>query len=211
MNETYIHIGLTKTGSTFLQRNVFPYIKGISYYGKDLPPIIRKNSNKVLISNEDWSGCPHNSSVDNRLFLVEQLKSFFPKACIIVFTRHKGWKRSLYSTYVKDGGRFGFAKWLNRVFNSSYLDQDEYVEQLIKTFKQVCVIRFEDFKQDPVVVVNSLCRFMDVDVPEFKDESVGMSLDGWKLGLCRILNFFPVKPKDFFYRWNIYKYRRKIL
>ena len=55
--EIYFHVGLAKTGSTFLQNNFFPYLKNIKYisthkYRKCIKIINNTNYKSYLISRE---------------------------------------------------------------------------------------------------------------------------------------------------------------
>ena len=55
--EIYFHVGLAKTGSTFLQKNFFPYLKNIKYisthdYINSIDIINKTNYKSYLISRE---------------------------------------------------------------------------------------------------------------------------------------------------------------
>ena len=53
----YFHVGISKTGSTFLQKRVFPKLSKITYiptnkYHRVFEEIKNSDSNKVLVSRE---------------------------------------------------------------------------------------------------------------------------------------------------------------
>jgi len=111
MSKTIIHVGLHKTATTFLQLNVWPQISGYTYlsrpytqhnhsfnqlqyaddslYDKNL--VIRElnriAANRLLISDESFSGKPLYFSYLNRSIIAKRLKDLFPKAEIILFLR----------------------------------------------------------------------------------------------------------------------------
>lgn len=93
MKKVYIHIGLHKTGSTFLQNKVFPRLKETTYIGRPytqqsiafnklqyadtslykeeetIQEINQENENheKILISDEMFSGLPFNNYINRTL------------------------------------------------------------------------------------------------------------------------------------------------
>lgn len=130
MNTLYFHIGLTKTGTTFLQKELFPKLKGINYVKENEPNLRRLlikildkeslifNSNECkkevikylkpnqanLISNETLSGYPYIQYRD-RVSILDKLHHMFPKAKIIVGIRSQPEMiSSFYNQYVQMGG-----------------------------------------------------------------------------------------------------------
>src|SRR6056297_231640 len=58
-----LHAGLHKTGSTFLQRKVFPEMKGLTYihdysFGR-VPQILKNHQTPILFSSEAGCGYPY--------------------------------------------------------------------------------------------------------------------------------------------------------
>jgi len=211
--DIYFHVGLHKTGTTFLQRNVFPYLRGVDFYCNDLRPFIfgQRIVGKTLVSDESLSGVPYLSNVDNRVELLDHIKSFYPDAKIIVFTRcNPFWVRSLYSTYVKDGFTFTYDEWLNNVFNTGFLNQKDYVLEIKKRFKDVFVCSYAVFQNDNDTCIRSLCDFMGVTVPVYDKQIVGRKLNRNVLRIVRLLNFFPVKLGWFFYLLSRFKFRNYV-
>jgi hypothetical protein len=116
--ELFLHIGLHKTGSTFLQQAVFPHWPDIDYLGKPyaanhLEGWIHRGTNKALISNEQFSSAPVGAFLvegperwnAHRVRCLKRLSILFPEAAIIVGVRSQpGFVLSLYSQYISFGG-----------------------------------------------------------------------------------------------------------
>jgi len=152
LEQKIVHIGLHKTGTTFLQRQVFPYI------------------NKDIISDEALSGNPINSGnygLEIRNILINGIKTVYgSNVKIILGVRDKDrWVHSCFNQYVKGGrgGFYNFDKWFDKVFDKRLLDFDSYVSFINNNFNNVFVYNFEDFIRDKSKVVNELLDFIDVD------------------------------------------------
>lgn len=126
MRQVYIHIGLHKTATTFLQKKIFPKLDNINYlsrpytnlnhafnklqYADDTrfcrqeftQEINQLQSDKdLLISEEMLSGTPYFNYV-NRSTIAYRLQDVFPEAKIILFLRgQKDMLLSLHNTWVK--------------------------------------------------------------------------------------------------------------
>jgi len=137
--KTIIHIGLHKTASTFLQTIVFPKSNVYTYltrpytqhnfawnkfqYADDslfdyseLKEELRKiGSNKLLISDESFSGKPTAFGYINRTLIAQRLRNIFPNAQIVLFIR--GQQQILLSHY---------NMWV-KGFNSGYRNIDDFI------------------------------------------------------------------------------------
>lgn len=124
---TLIHIGLPRTASTFLQRQVFPKITGFDFIGVDktfyAPPfqkllyqdeslykelgrseLIDSKSENILLSNELFCGQSLGMNSTNRTRTALRLKKVFPEAEIILVLRNQlSLFESLYSIAVYGG------------------------------------------------------------------------------------------------------------
>jgi len=123
--EVFIHIGMPRTGTSFLQTKVFPKIKTIeliappfSQYGNafnnllfaddsfyDEEKIKKELSSfkgeKILISNENFLGQSLYFNHINRSIIAKRLKSIFPEATIILYLRNQlDLLKSLYAISV---------------------------------------------------------------------------------------------------------------
>ncbi len=131
MNKTIIHIGLHKTATTFLQLNVWPQVSGYTYltrpytqhnhafnqlqYADDslydrklvINELNQINANRLLMSDESFTGKPLYFSYLNRSIIAKRFKDLLPQAEIILFLRdqkdimlshYSGYTLSLYGT-----------------------------------------------------------------------------------------------------------------
>lgn len=119
-SELFLHIGLHKTGTTFLQRTVFPHWPGIDYLGKPyaanhLEKWVCRSSSKVLMSNEQFSSAPVGpllidrpaSWAAHRMRCLERVHALFPEAAILLSVRPQAdLVLSLYCQCLCFGGDF---------------------------------------------------------------------------------------------------------
>ena len=124
---TIIHIGLPRTASTFLQREVFPKFKGFEFYGVDQTfyserfqkllyqdtslyhqpsrkELIATEAQNLLLSNELFSGQSFSMNATNRSRTAKRLKIAFPEAEILLILRNQlSLLESLYAIAVYSG------------------------------------------------------------------------------------------------------------
>jgi len=197
-----LHLGLHKTGSTFLQRNVFPYIRDVNLvFVNPLTHKIKLKKGCVnLISREGLSGKPHFSRSDTRFSLADGLKKLFPIAKVLLVIRDKKtWCRSLYSQYIKSGGYKSYSRWYDMVFNKDFLNFKKYVDYLRSLWDDVLVLDFELLKKSTRDFVKQIAVFIGVDHIDFVDRVVGKRLKGYNLLLLRFLNVLGLNPVRWYY------------
>ena len=147
----YFHVGLGKTGSTFLQDRFFPKLMGISYLPRNrfhrVQSFIAKNqSSAILVSRE----------FDQQLEAeASKFAEFFSHAQpIIVLRRPDSYIASQYRRAVKNGFRGGFKDFFdldqdNGHFKKCDIQFDDQIERLAQLFSQpVIVLFYEDMKSD---------------------------------------------------------------
>jgi hypothetical protein len=136
MKNIYLHLGMPKTGTTFLQARCFPYLKGVRYRDQQmmdlLDSVIYTNptfldlqkihqeaedvlakivGESLLISHERLFGNMLMNYRDN-LYLTTCLRGLFPEAKIIIVIRRQDdlvesiYKQSLQSSYHQRINRF---------------------------------------------------------------------------------------------------------
>ena len=117
----YFHVGLAKTGSTFLQNNFFPKLQNIKYisthkYRRCIDIINNTNYDSYLISRE----------FDRQLEgEVKKILNHFPETkIIIVFREHKKWISSQFKRFSKNGYHFKFEDFYNNA-NSGYWKNED--------------------------------------------------------------------------------------
>jgi hypothetical protein len=141
-SKTFIHVGLQKTASTYLQKIVFPRLEEVVFIGRPYtqenyafntlqyadnslyePNVLREEISRIqnvaqgksiLISDEQFSGCPFYGFI-NRGIIAERLSQIVPDAEIILFLRGQSdFIMSLYNQHVKTG-------LFDKPLNQSYL------------------------------------------------------------------------------------------
>jgi len=183
---TVIHIGLHRTGTTFLQKEIFPKLDGIKYvYSK----IINSETKGILISEEGLSGIPTKLYDGSEVYsTVDSLSRLYPDAKIILCIRNKDiWVRSVYSQYIKSGGTKTF-KQFKVILNPIYLDFDSYIRYLMSKFKDVYICHHEDLVKDHKKFIGDMCKFIGVKVPEYTNKVHNKGFTNNQLRILRFLN-----------------------
>ena len=176
--ETIIHVGVHKTGSTYLQECVFPKLEGVCYCYKDkITPVI--NPKVVLMSNEEWSrSLPHR---DNQLLTLLALKQSYPNAKIIIEIREfEPWFKSCYSQYIRAGGYMSYKQYYNKYKDCREPVMFYYYCKMM--WKDVFLYHHETLKHMPSVVIQGMCDFIGCDMPDnLESKKVNVSLKHIKL------------------------------
>ncbi len=116
--ELFLHIGLHKTGTTYMQKAIFRFWPEIHYAGRPFRenPLLAISSpeageKNVLVSNESLSGSlktAYSGSqpwAERQYEQITQLARVFPYARpLLSFRQHGSWLLSLYKHYLKYGG-----------------------------------------------------------------------------------------------------------
>jgi len=216
MGKIIVHVGYPKTGSTFLQKDVFPKIKNVNFLTNDLNNFDFKNVKKDklnILSREGLFGLPHESDLKTGYQRINEIKKNFPDAHIILIIREKKpWIKSLYKQYITGGGKYNFKKWFLNNFDLGFLDYEKNIKYLEKNFKQVLVLKFENLKKDPDKFVKDICDFIGVEVPKYENKIRGKSPSKTTLTLIRFVNHFfkAYKPYRKMKRWLFRKKYNKI-
>lgn len=110
----FIHIGLPKTATTFLQSNVFPQIDNVAFLGKakcvDFYELYNAETEKFLISHEHLLACPSERYPEGWLHefstRLAALARRFPSARVMLSLRaHEALLTSYYKEYISKPGR----------------------------------------------------------------------------------------------------------
>jgi hypothetical protein len=189
MNETkvFIHVGLHKTGTTFLQNEVFPKIPNINYQRHvDLTTKVEQGELN-LFSDENLDGGSYRlfSNPKDRYTIAYNLRQMFPTAKIIISIRNTdSWLISAYKQYTLAYWGYTFQQYFSK-FNKDGLDFTSYINYLRKLFgeKNVSVMKYEDLIADPTAFVDCICSFMGVETPVFESKKVYESLTDMQINL----------------------------
>ena len=169
-----LHLGLAKTGTSWLQQQVFPQMD-IYYYNPghyEVLTIPTHTDKPTVISFEGLSGTTYNN---DRYILLYRLHKLFPNAKILVTTRNKiRYIRSLYSQYIRGGGTQSLQWWSNYLFSHPYfMDWKLYFNQIQKLWgtNNLLLLPLELLKQNYKQYLQQLCYYVGVPIPSNIDRT----------------------------------------
>lgn len=212
----FFHVGLSKTGSTFLQHQVFPKLNGIYYlptlkYRHALKLLPKIADEKVLVSRE------FDQQFEQE---VKKFSAQYPQAYpIIVLREHSSWAVSNYKRFVKNGHSISFKEFIDierdqGLFKNRDFDYERYIDLLEQYFTQKPLVLFyEDLQQEPIKFANNILDYTGADLKysdvNWNPRHVSYDIDSLKLvrKLSDKIQFqkkleVHTKPKGFLY--NLY-------
>lgn len=140
----FLHLGIPKAASTYLQVTVFPNLKGLRYYRKkffkQFPSIVQQTSPEegpLLFSSEMY---------DKMGERAENISLEFPDArVIVVFRRQDRWIRSKYKYYLWKNGSLDFRSFLDMYEDRGLWKQKDLfyqpkLEAVMRNFNQAPLI-----------------------------------------------------------------------
>lgn len=196
----FLHIGLHKTGTTFLQKNVFSSWSGIHYVGKPysdqfFEPVLRDEGiSAVLMSNEQFSSPPiypvlldpalrERPWFEQRKVTLLRLKDIFPEAKVLLGLREPAdFCESVYSQYIFRGGSASLSEFWRPHDNSGCLClEDVRFDSLIEFVEKLWPGSFyfdhSDLRSKPAELLSSMGWFMGVnESPPIVSEEVNLRL-----------------------------------
>lgn len=218
MTEVYLHIGMPKTGTTFLQERVFPYFDELQLV-RGYRPVRSlfegEPRQSILLSDESLSGNPFAGdwaeAFESRM---EVLASLFPQAHVVVgFRRHADLIVSLYKQHLHQGGTLTLDDFWPRPSPDERapipprLDPDDLmfsprVNVLKRAFSgRLMIYTQEELEQDPLYLIREFARFFHADFESARQSAqvAGVSwtgssaqrnlgVRGWASELLRQLN-----------------------
>ena len=163
----YFHVGISKTGSTFLQKSVFPLLSKIAYiptnrYQNIFLEIEKINRGNVLISREF-----------DRQFEKEIVKfsNKYPQSTpIIVLRRHDEYFASQYRRFVKNGFTGRLRDFLNLEDDSGFFKKIHFtfkyqIDILTKVFSQKPIVLFHhNLKSNPRKFIADFCKYTESNI-----------------------------------------------
>jgi hypothetical protein len=175
--KVFFHVGLAKTGTTYLQHKFFPKLRGIKYIQRTkyrnfkYVKIIKKTDfDKYLISNE----------FDRQLKQeIENIASVYPHAkIIIVLRRHDSWIASQYKRRIKNGYSFSFGEFIDLDEDQGFWKQEDlYFFPMLKMIEskfksRPLVLFYHDLREDPYLFLEKISKFLGTT---FDKESIDLS------------------------------------
>lgn len=218
LSEIYLHVGLPKTGTTFLQENVFPHfdelhlVRGYRPFRSLFEGAARRS---ILLSDESLSGDPFGprsgpghwaAAFSERM---EILASLFPNAHVIVgFRRHADLIVSLYKQHLHQGGTRTLEQfWSGGDSDDALLSPRDlgYADRLdevrARFSGRLFVYTQEELQQDPMYLVGELARFFGASLERARGAATAAGVSwtghrarrnsgvrGWAATLLRRLN-----------------------
>lgn len=163
----YFHVGISKTGSTFLQNRVFPLLSEIDYiptkkYKTVFLEIEKLKNNNILISRE------FDRQFEREVgHFSSRNKNVVP---IIVLRRHDEYFASQYRRFVKNGFRGTVKDFLNLendvgFFKKINFNFQHQINVLNNSFEHKPVVLFyHDLKADPIGFIKKICNCMGAEI-----------------------------------------------
>lgn len=172
------HVGLIKTGTSWLKSHVFSRMKGISYFAADesfrdfidqIDPSL-----PMLVSNEDLSGRkPFAGDYRRaRLRALQNLADIFPESRLLIFFREPSlWLTSLYRQYILEGGCDAWSSFSARWLQSGALDFDDLLTKIRSmNFSKILALDHADLvehQSQTLSVVSDFVGCDNLDMSEF--------------------------------------------
>lgn len=174
IKELYFHIGLAKTGSTYLQNKFFHKLEGIKYIHtskfKHYNDIIASCKEEKLLFSREF----------DRQFFDETLKiaEKYPYAKIIIVLRiNEQWIASQYRRYVKNGGSCSFENFINIKTNKGvWKIEDALFLPKLKFLKRhfnnpPLILFYDEFKENPHKIFEKTAKYTNT---EYNKDSVDL-------------------------------------
>jgi hypothetical protein len=158
----FFHVGLGKTGTTYLQYAFFPKLRDIHYiqrtrYQRVHDVIARTDHASYLVSREFDQQLPVE---------VEKFSQHYPNAgVIIVLRRHDAWIASQYRRFAKNGIHVDFNTFFDIDANQGMWKYDDLnfmaKLKLIESYfsRKPLVLFQEELKSDPYAFFNKIARY----------------------------------------------------
>lgn len=229
-SEIVLHVGMHKTGTTFLQWNVFHYVNAnylwhIFYKSwlRDLLNLKKKvdyqkiknklskvlSTKKINIFSEENIYTYQFTKIDDRFKRLDRIKQAFPEVKIIFGTRKKEENIvSWYVEYVAVGGVLNFQEFLEKHLNQDKFDYEPYIKKLKEYYgsENVFVYSLDELRKNQDKVVRDMCKFMNVEAPiKYRKQPARI---GYSLRILKISLFLnklfktPVNTKGIIPWWG---------
>lgn len=210
----FFHVGLPKTASTFLQRNVFPHLGNIFYVKKHdfkqhRKKVAATTEKRILLSVEFN---PHPGDKDGERKLRDVKKAYAHVFPIIVLRKHSSWIKSRYKYHIRKHGTYSLQEFVDpntRLGGQMrrFLEYYTKIELLEKTFGHAPLVLFqEELKKQPAKAIQAIADYTGAS---FNEEDIRISVVKkaydekplkWVLRFNRVYPFFPKKIRPKFLR-----------
>ena len=211
----FFHVGLAKTGSTFLQKNFFPKLRNIKYisthkYKRCISIIKKTNYESYLISRE----------FDRQFeYEVKKILNEFPETkIIIVFRKHDKWISSQFKRHSKNGYHWNFDKFYNNENTGFWKKEDMLYSIKMDIIKKYCkhrplVLNFDELKTNPHSYLKKISDYTQSNY-SINDISLNVVHKSWSekqliflKKFCKIFKKTPPEyyPNNKFLHWLLFR------
>ena len=190
------HLGMSKSGSTFLQKNVFPLFTRINYAKKHDYQL-----HKLV---------PENPKTDNYLFSFELHKGLQKELdalsalhqdykVVYILRKQEDWIKSKYNYYIRKHGHLAFGDFVNvhdqekSVLSLENLQLIDQVNAINKhSNEKALFIDFDDLNNKPDQAIKRIASFVnaEIDMHAINKKRVNKSFSPKQLILLRRFNRF---------------------
>lgn len=213
-----IHIGYHKTGSTWLQRQVFEQQPGLDVVTREEivatfidrpsfgPAVFGREGRdgQLLLSHERLSGHPFSGGFDSEV-IARRLAQVFPDGRVLIVIRHQpDMLRAIYAQYVRRGGPLPLARFVadsenwhrQPHFRFDFLEYDRLIELYHGLFgrDQVTTVPYELLRKDRSAFVDRVSSFAQQPLTAVDQASVNPSLSSAMLAPNRLANRVVSNP-----------------
>lgn len=148
----FFHVGLGKTGSTYLQYHFFPKLQGVRYIQrtryKQYRQIIEGSQDEKLLFSREF---------DRQLEEeVEKFAHHFPEThAVLILRPPESWAASQYRRFVKNGFSGSFTDFIDVKGNNGFWDRDELLfSKKIRALEQhfgpdPLILPYQELKESP--------------------------------------------------------------
>lgn len=181
MRKILLHCGLHKTGSTWLQVDVFPNWKEIKFAGPSFEGELPDNlfvDKPIVISNESLAGYPYpiTSGFDPGI-IEENIKKYNATHVLLVERDFYSWCLSVYMQTLNEGMYWSLDEFLNK--NKKIIEWKYCCNAISEKCREMNVtfvyLRAEDVRLNPQGSIDKLAEVLGVDsmkdVPKGKKNS----------------------------------------
>lgn len=164
--QTYFHVGYARAASTFLQKAVFPALRGIQYIPRNRFRVREREkkrfkADKVLMSREAGKYIYERTDDVNRVF---------GSKIMISLRRHDRLVASTYRLQAKNGHTLRLPQFLDldndegvwKQHDFMFMDYIRYAEE--SSGEKPLVLLFEDYIADPDYYLDTLCAWLECDI-----------------------------------------------
>lgn len=159
----YWHVGLPKTGSTYLQQRVFPRFTGLSYIDKPSRQVLQKIETMKRFSPVLYSREVTGAWAEKAQWMARSHPEARP---IIVLRRHSDHIASWYRNRLKNGGRCTFEQYVDLDRNQGLRPTSDFCHfEKIKRLDEALeykpyILFYDDLKANPDVFLRDLADYL---------------------------------------------------